>query len=974
MLANARNFVLRNPSHGSSGHSSGRKRIIALLASLTLTVIGLALVAPPPAEAAQGSTPGPPNTLPSAVPSASTPNVNDGRVFGIAQVGSTMVIGGTFTQVAGQARGYVAAFNKTTGVLTSFAPTLNNYVNQVIPGPNDHTVYVAGAFTAVNGTADTFVTLLDLNTGQRVAGFNPPSFQYNEAKDIVLRSNRLYVAGSFTKVGGVSHGGLVSLNATTGAVDPFVGVAFTGHHNDSGSGAQGAVGPSDIDVTPDGSKLVAVGNFKYADGMLRNQVAIVNLTGPSAQIQADWATTRYAPYCFNWAFDQTVRGVSMSPDGSFFVVASTGGGNPGTLCDAAARFETNATGSDIQPTWIDQSGGDTLWGVTITNTAVYVGGHNRWMNNPNGVDHARAGAVPRAGLMALDLKTGRPFKWNPGRVPLGVAVFALLATDDGLWLGSDTDYIGPHKYKRQKLAFFPYTGGYQAASTQVGTIPGTIYLGSNGSSTNQLRSVAFDGTTAQPAQNLSTQGIDFNNWRGAFMVGNRVYYGYTDGYLYSRTFDGTTFGSAVQVNPYHDPDWMNVETGLGDTFDGALPSLYGQLGNVTSMFYSNGRLYYTLLNDATLRWRWFLPDSGIVDETSFNVTSSVNFSQANGIYIAGGKLDYGSRSDGLLRSATFSGGVVSGSPTVVGAGVDWRNKGAFLYNAPAPNQPPTAAFTSSCTDLNCSFDASGSSDPDGTIASYAWTFGDGQTGSGKNTTHGFPATGTYSVTLTVTDDKGATANVSHSVSVTTATSGLSFVAATDAGGGNTKTKQLTVPSQTAAGDVMVLTLAQTTTSTWTTPAGWTQVDTSTSGSLLSTLWVRTATASDPGSTVQVTSGAYSHASLNLSVYSGVSTSNPITAVAHAGDTNTATHVSPTITAASGDWLLTIWTDRSSATRTWAVPETTRDASTDSGTLTVQAVVSDSNGPVSGGTNGGLTGTTDASTGAAVMFSIALNAA
>jgi hypothetical protein len=876
MLVNVRSFVVR-------------RTLIATLACLSLTTVGLALLTPTVAEAAQGSTPGPPNTLPSAVPAVATPNVNDGRVFGIAQVGTTMIIGGTFTQVAGQPRGYVAAFNKTTGVLTSFAPALNGYVNQVLPGPNDHSVYVAGAFTTVNGTADSFVSLLDLNTGQRVSGFNPPSFQYNEAKDIVVRGNRLYVAGSFTKVGGVAHRGLVSLNATTGALDPFVGVAFTGHHNDSGSGAQGAVGPSDIDATPDGSKLIAVGNFRYADGLLRNQVAIINLTGASAQVQGDWATTRYAPYCFSWAFDQTVRGVSMSPDGSFFVIASTGGGNPGTLCDAAARFETNATGSEIQPTWIDQSGGDTLWGVTITNTAVYVGGHNRWMNNPNGVDHAQPGAVPRAGLMALDVKTGRPFKWNPGRVPLGVAVFALLATDDGLWLGSDTDYVGPHKYKRQKLAFFPYAGGYQAASTQVGTLPGTIYLGSNASSTNQLRSVAFDGTTAQPTQNLSTQDIDFTNWRGAFMVGNQVFYGYADGYLYSRTFDRTTFGPAVPVNPYHDPAWMNVETGLGGTFDGALPSLYGQLGNVTSMFYSNGRLYYTLLNDATLRWRWFLPDSGIVDETSFNVTSSVNFSQANGIYIAGGKLYYGSRSDGLLRSVTFDGGVVSGSPTVVGSGVDWRNKAGFLYNAPA-------------------------------------------------------------------------------------TSGLSFVAAADAGGGNTKTKQLTVPSQTAAGDVMLLTLAQTSTSTWTTPAGWTQIDTSTGGSLVSKVWVRTATASDPGSTVQVTSGAYSHASLNLAVYSGVSSANPITAVAHSGDTNTSTHVTPTLTASSGDWLVSIWTDRSIATRTWTVPGATRDASTDSGSLTVQAAVSDSNGPVSAGTKGGLTGTTDASTGASVMFSIALNAA
>src|SRR5439155_20304023 len=43
-----------------------------------------------------------------------------------------------------------------------------------------------------------------------------------------------------------------------------------------------------------------------------------------------------------------------------------------------------------------------------------------------------------------------------------------------------------------------------------------------------------------------------------------------------------------------------------------------------------------------------------------------------------------------------------------------------------PNQPPTAAFTSSCTALTCSF-TSTSSDPDGSISAYSWTFGDGAT-------------------------------------------------------------------------------------------------------------------------------------------------------------------------------------------------------------------------------------------------------
>ena len=52
------------------------------------------------------------------------------------------------------------------------------------------------------------------------------------------------------------------------------------------------------------------------------------------------------------------------------------------------------------------------------------------------------------------------------------------------------------------------------------------------------------------------------------------------------------------------------------------------------------------------------------------------------------------------------------------------------------------------------FDGTGSGDPDGTIADFAWNFGDGNTGNGRTTTHVYDDAGTYLVTLTVTDDEG----------------------------------------------------------------------------------------------------------------------------------------------------------------------------------------------------------------------------
>ena len=77
------------------------------------------------------------------------------------------------------------------------------------------------------------------------------------------------------------------------------------------------------------------------------------------------------------------------------------------------------------------------------------------------------------------------------------------------------------------------------------------------------------------------------------------------------------------------------------------------------------------------------------------------------------------------------------------------------------NIPPVAAFTPTVTKLVVALDGSASTDPDGTVAGYAWDFGDGTTGSGATTTHTYASAGTYTVSLTVTDNGGATNTVTR---------------------------------------------------------------------------------------------------------------------------------------------------------------------------------------------------------------------
>ena len=80
------------------------------------------------------------------------------------------------------------------------------------------------------------------------------------------------------------------------------------------------------------------------------------------------------------------------------------------------------------------------------------------------------------------------------------------------------------------------------------------------------------------------------------------------------------------------------------------------------------------------------------------------------------------------------------------------------------NAPHTAALTWTCTTLECAF-TDGSSDGDGSIAGWAWDFGDGETSTEQNPAHGYAAEGTYAVSLTVTDNEGLETSVSKQVVV-----------------------------------------------------------------------------------------------------------------------------------------------------------------------------------------------------------------
>ncbi|HSK96959.1 MAG TPA: PKD domain-containing protein, partial [Euzebyales bacterium] len=109
--------------------------------------------------------------------------------------------------------------------------------------------------------------------------------------------------------------------------------------------------------------------------------------------------------------------------------------------------------------------------------------------------------------------------------------------------------------------------------------------------------------------------------------------------------------------------------------------------------------------------------------------------------------------------------------TVDGAFANYYGAVSQYLGPAASNQPPTASFSYSCDELQCDFDGRASIDPDGNITGYAWSFGDGSSGGGATVSHGYLASGAYTVTLTVTDNNGATGVATQAVTVSASPGG-----------------------------------------------------------------------------------------------------------------------------------------------------------------------------------------------------------
>jgi PKD repeat protein len=324
-------------------------------------------------------------------------------------------------------------------------------------------------------------------------------------------------------------------------------------------------------------------------------------------------------------------------------------------------------------------------------------------------------------------------------------------------------------------------GAYGSIALENGRLWIALRAYEAGAYVSYVRASSDEGVTWQPALQLEPPNA----------IGETsavVHYGDKIGvaYYYNKT--------ALRWRWRYDGDpitvWQPVSTiatlssGLGDK---AGYSLLGSPSGQVDLLYWAGGIKHQRYDGAAWSAPFVLSSTGLHPSLSSNgedlwatwqakVPGSSTLTQVVTRRTSGPLLAWEAVDTALSDTLYAHGNATSTAVDEEGPLVAWRTGATPAYinsaaiDAPAGpvNQPPLAAISASATSgtvpLTVAFTAV-ASDPDGSIASYAWTFGDGSTASTSSASRTYSTAGTYIVTLTVTDDDGATASASATITV-----------------------------------------------------------------------------------------------------------------------------------------------------------------------------------------------------------------
>jgi len=340
----------------------------------------------------------------------------DDSVNAVAVAGNTVFAGGLFTRIRppGKAEGegdaartYLAAFNRSTGAPTRFAPTLNGPVWSIATSPDGKWVVIGGDFTSVNGQPRKRIALFSVATGGLVAGWDP-AVNFRVAA-LAISGNTVYLGGSFGKVDMAVRNRLAAVTLNTGVLLPWNPDADDDVHA--------------IDLSEDRKRVFVGGGFETLQGEPHHALAMVNIsTGAAYAMPAAAVIPPKSPDC-----DSRVKDIDTLGNKVF---AGNAGAGPGCYDGVIAA---------------DATTGKLLWQSTCLGATEAVKAMGNWVyKGSHAHDCSRDGGFPdKTGmhhLLVHSAVNGKLGPWHPntdagGETLVGPLAFASGGND--LWAGGD---------------------------------------------------------------------------------------------------------------------------------------------------------------------------------------------------------------------------------------------------------------------------------------------------------------------------------------------------------------------------------------------------------------------------------------------------------------------------------------------------------------------------------------------------------
>jgi PKD repeat protein len=726
---------------------------------------------------------------------------SNGAVYSLMATNSLVYAGGNFTNAGGQTRTRLAAFNASNGAVTAWAPTANNTVRGMVLDPTGARVVLGGQFSAVNGAPA--IALASVN----LSGTDMKTWDYGitNAGDaggvysLKTDGKHAYANLYGFQVGNIE--GTVAIDPTTlGLVwmndchgDPYDtftvgGIVYqAGHAHDCETSGYFPDSSRDqiwkralaMTVAPSGVLEATTEVPRYGSWEGRPHPALLdwfptfNTGTVTGQYQGPWAVTGNSQYLvYGGEFTSTNGGAQQSLV-RFANPAIAPNKRGPELTSAEMRPNASSTvAGKVTVRWRSSWDMDNetltyrVFRGTETTPVHTVTAKSTWWDRPplDFTDTRPGGATGTYRVEVSDPFGNKVTSAASGSVTVATATATSAYAEQVL-----TD--GPSQYWRlgetagttayDHVALDNLTEGTGITRGTAGAVSGDTAITANGSAAGRAATATTLSTPADAftveawVRTTSTAGGVVAQYGEALTAAHLAD---TDRALYVDSAGRVSFGlsgrGADRVTRF-----TTVRSGA-PVNDGRWHHLVATVGAGGTTLYVDGA--QVAANAALTRANtrvgpaYWMVGSGTVASAATATTPALSLPDTPSSASLAGAID----EVALYPAALTAGQVAAHHAAATGVPMPTTPP-----NPPA-NVAPTAAFTATPSGLAVAVDGSASADSDGSVAGHSWSWGDGApAGSGATATHTYAAAGTYQVTLTVTDDDGATTTAQRSVTV-----------------------------------------------------------------------------------------------------------------------------------------------------------------------------------------------------------------